>query len=87
MTKNEIEKVLKLAGKAADLTTAALKFLGIDKADGSESAVNGVVDEVTQWKKASQKKRSQIEEYKNCKSADHDEAAAAAAGELAATGS
>lgn len=69
MTKNEIETILKVAGKAS-LHAAAAKFLGLPKnyeAAGGGAAVEAVVDEVLQWKTANAKTRENLESYKAAK--------------------
>ena len=74
MTKKEIEKI-NAAAKGSDLKTAARDFLGLAKDDASNSAaaVNGIVDEVTQWNEADAETRAGIDAYKAAKDTSGDD--------------
>ena len=67
MTLEEIEQINKTT-KGGDIAAAARAFLGLpDNADNTAAAVNGIVDEVTQWNEANEETRAGIEAYKAAK--------------------
>lgn len=72
MTKNEIELILKRAGKGdvrECVEAGVLSSLG--SLVGSEALVGGIVAEVEQWRDADEKTRAGIEAYKAAKGADN----------------